>query len=126
MKGPQQFILYAGIGLFGTAGHYAMLVFLVQLLEVSPIIATTVGFVIGATINYLLNYHITFSSKKRHGEAFTRFFLVALAGAIINLLIMMAGMKLLHVHYLMIQIFATAMVLLFNFLLNRRWTFADN
>ena len=123
---PQQLVLYAGIGVIGTAGHYAMLILLVQLLYVSPVIATTIGFVTGATINYVLNYHITFSSSKRHGEAFAKFFLVASAGAVINSLIMLAGMKLLDVHYLIIQLFATGIVLLLNFLLNRHWTFAEN
>ena len=52
----QQLISFAGIGVVGTAGHYVTLVFLVQLMYFPPVIATTIGFVVGAIINYVLNY----------------------------------------------------------------------
>lgn len=121
----QQFISFASIGLIGTAGHYAMLVSLVQFVHLSPVIATTIGFVVGALINYVLNYHITFNSRKPHRETLTKFLLVAIAGAMLNTLIMMLGVSLLDLHYLIIQLFATGVVLLFNFLANRCWTFTE-
>ena len=125
MKTSQQFFLYAGIGAIGTVGHYATLIFLVQVLHTNPVFATTIGFIIGALINYLLNYRITFNSNKRHREALTKFFSVAGLGAIINGLIMSAGINMVDTHYLVIQVIATCIVLALNFMANKYWTFAD-
>ncbi len=126
MKTSQQFIIYAGIGAFGTIGHYATLVLLVQAIHTEPVFATTTGFIVGALINYVLNYRITFNSNKRHHEALTKFLVVASLGAVINAAIMSAGINMFDVHYLVIQVIATCFVLVLNFTANKYWTFADN
>ena len=124
MKLSQQFILFTAVGGIGTAAHYAVLILLVQVVDLYPVVATTIGFVVGAIVNYVLNYCLTFSSSKRHTEALPKFLLVAFSGAVINTLIMMAGLNLFDIHYLIIQLVATGLVLLFNFMANRYWTFA--
>ena len=126
MKTSQQFIIYAGIGAIGTIGHYATLILLVQAIHTNPVIATTIGFIVGALINYVLNYRITFNSNKRHRETLTKFFSVATLGAIINAAIMSAGITMFDIHYLLIQVVATCIVLVLNFIANKYWTFADN
>jgi putative flippase GtrA len=50
--------------------------------------------------------------------------LVATIGAAINAAIMYAGVSLLEFHYLLAQIIATGIVLGWNFLLNKTWTFS--
>ena len=119
----KQFILFSGIGIIGTAGHYLTLVLLVEMARLDPAVATTVGFIVGACINYILNYHITFRSNKRHAEALSKFLLIALVGAILNYSIMYIGINFSSVHYLIIQVIATGCVLLWNFALNKLWTF---
>lgn len=126
MKTSQQFILFTGIGAIGTTGHYAILILLVQALHADPVIATTIGFTVGALINYLLNYRITFNSNKQHSEALMKFLSVAALGALINGLIMTAGINISDLHYLVIQVIATSIVLVFNFTANKYWTFANN
>ncbi len=125
MKTLQQFFIYAGIGAIGTVGHYATLILLVQAIHTDPVFATTIGFVIGALINYVLNYRITFNSNKRHREALTKFLAVASLGAVINAAIMTAGLNMVDAHYLIIQVIATCIVLILNFITNKYWTFAD-
>ena len=125
MKTSQQLIIYTGIGAIGTTGHYVTLILLVQVIHTNPVIATTIGFVIGALINYALNYRLTFNSNKRHREALTKFFSVASLGAVINTAIMTVGINLLALHYLVIQVIATCFVLTLNFTANKYWTFAD-
>ena len=125
MKTSKQFFIYAGIGAIGTAGHYATLILLVQVSHTNPVFASTIGFIVGALINYVLNYHITFNSNKRHREALTKFFSIASLGAVINATIMTAGIDLFDIHYLIIQVAATCIVLVLNFTANKYWTFAD-
>lgn len=125
MKTSRQFLIFAGVGAVGTAAHYSVLILLVQALRTDPVIATTFGFIVGAAINYLLNYRVTFNSDKKHREALIRFFTVAVAGSVINGWIMSAGIDSLDLHYLVAQLVATGIVLLFNYIANRYWTFAD-
>ena len=125
MKISQQFFIYTGIGAIGTIGHYATLVLLVQLIHTDPVFATTIGFIIGALINYILNYRITFNSDKQHRETLTKFLIVACLGAVINAAIMTAGLAMFDLHYLIIQVIATCLVLALNFTANKYWTFAN-
>ena len=124
MKSSRQFLLFSAIGAIGTGGHYACLIILVQCQLASPVVATTLGFAVGAAINYILNYRITFDSDKQHREALTKFLIVAAAGAVLNAGIMSAGLKIVDIHYLLIQLLATGIVLILNFSANKYWTFA--
>lgn len=121
-----QFLLFAGLGVIGTLGHYTTLIVLVQFWAVDPVFASSFGFVIGAIINYILNYHFTFQSNKRHTEALTKFLIVATIGAGINGSIMYVGVENTSINYLVVQIFATGVVLLWNFVVNKLWTFAHH
>ena len=120
----RQFVIFSMMGAIGTSGHYLTLIFLVELWEVEAAIATTAGFIVGAFINYILNYHITFKSNKSHREALVKFLLIAAIGAVINTLIMYLGTSSLQYHYLLVQVIATLIVLLWNFSINKIWVFA--
>lgn len=122
----RQFIYFAGIGVIGTGGHYLTLILLVELLAINPGLATTAGFLVGALINYILNYRFTFRSSKRHSEALSKFLLVAAVGAVLNYAIMQGGLTYTSLHYLLIQVVATGVVLLWNFIVNKRWTFSES
>ena len=116
--------MFAGLGVIGTLGHYTVLVVLVQFWAVDPVFASSLGFVVGAVINYILNYHFTFQSRKRHSETLTKFLIVAIIGAGINGFIMYIGVENTRINYMIIQLFATLVVLLWNFIVNSLWTFA--
>ncbi len=121
----KQFMCFAAIGAVGTAAHYAILLALVHRLAADPVAASIGGFVAGAFVNYVANYHVTFQSKKRHEEAIIKFFSVALLGLILNTLIMAFATNLVGLHYLISQVLATGMVLVWNFAGNRFWTFRE-
>ena len=86
-------------------------------------LASTAGAVLGALINYTLNYHFTFASQKDHRESLSKFAVVALVGLGLNSLFMWAGVHLLGWHYLPAQIVTTGLVMLWSFAGNRWWTF---
>jgi putative flippase GtrA len=90
------------------------------------VVASSFGFIVGAVINYILNYQFTFQSDKRHSEAITKFFIVATIGAGINGFIMYIGVENTNINYMLVQIFATGIVLLWNFIVNKLWTFAHH
>lgn len=119
----KQFFSFAAVGLFGTAAHYSALIALVQLAHADPVLSSAIGFVVGALVNYGLNYRLTFRSNKLHRDSMPKFFLVALFGLGFNTAIMHLVTDLWKLHYLVGQVMATGGVLLWNFSVNRCWTF---
>lgn len=121
----KQFFLFATIGAVGTAGHFLTLILLVELAGLSAVWATTAGFIVGALINYALNYHFTFRSDKAHSETMLKFFIVATVGAVLNVMIIFVGVDVLKLFYLFAQVIASSVVLLWTFTANKLWTFAE-
>jgi putative flippase GtrA len=117
-----QFARFCLVGSVGTAVHYSALVAIVHLLGM-PMIGSIVGFVLGAMVNYVLNYRYTFKSVQRYPVTLAKFFTTACAGLVLNTLVMGLLTGLLGVHYFVSQLLATAGVVLWNFTVNLRWTF---
>lgn len=120
--GPQ-FLRYAGAGIIGTAVQYSILVALVQIFGTSAVLASTLGAVVGAFVNYRLNHRFTFASDKTHVQALPRFVLVALAGIALNAIVVGAMLAFVTSQYLIAQVAATVAVLIGGYLANRTWTF---
>lgn len=117
----RQLFRFLLVGGGATALHYAIYLVLL-LLGVSPVPASSVGFVISASFNYQLNRRYTFGSSRRHAEALPRFIATAAGGLALNAAIL-AGLTQLGLHPVPAQFGATMATLAWNFLLNRLWTF---
>jgi putative flippase GtrA len=117
--------VFTGVGAIGTALHFLVLVALVDALGADPVISSALGFLVGAVANYLLNYKVTFRSGKSHSEAAAKFAIVAAIGLGLNTSVMAVFVGWMHLHYLVSQVLATGLVLLWNFTANRQWTFLD-
>jgi len=119
----RQFAKFTGVGFMSAIGHYGLLIALVQLAAVQPVPASAAGALLGAWINYSLNYRYTFRSTRRHRESVLRFGIVAAIGLVLNTLFMWIGVDVIGVHYLLSQIVTTGLVLIWSFAGNRFWTF---
>lgn len=118
-----QFILYALMGACGTLVHYALMIGLIETGASGIVTATSIGAVAGAAVNYFLNFRFTFAVPIDHRASAPKFACIALSGFLLNALLM----QLLAVHfalpYLFAQIVTTALVLVFGYIANARWTF---
>lgn len=115
-------VRFIAVGGVATAIQYAILILLVRGLAMAPTLASSIGFVLSAVANYLLNYRFTFQSNRPHGPAAAKFGLLAGAGLLINAVIMHLTTGL-GLHYLIAQCCATGVVLFWNFVGNTMWTF---
>ncbi|MDQ7015686.1 MAG: GtrA family protein [Gammaproteobacteria bacterium] len=111
-------------GLIATAAHYLVLIILVQWLLLNAPTASSIGALLGAVTNYLLNYHYTFQSNKTHRQTLPRFSGIVLLGMALNYGILLLTVELWQWHYLLAQLLATGLVFINNYWLNRIWTFA--
>ncbi|MBS1198668.1 MAG: GtrA family protein [Proteobacteria bacterium] len=121
----RQFIRFAGVGCMSAIGHYGLLILLVQVVHTDAVLASAAGALLGAVINYLLNYHFTFQSSKKHHESIAKFVVVAAVGLGLNTLFMWIMVSLLGLHYLLSQVVTTGLVLIWSFVGNRFWTFHE-
>jgi putative flippase GtrA len=116
---------FASVGALCTTLHYVVLFALVQGAYVDPVPATVLGYSISTLISYTLNRALTFSSARSHAHALPRFVGVAMVGLGLNALCMWVLASRLDFHYFVAQLFATVLVLCWNYLLNRFWTFGE-
>ena len=117
-----RFTRFALVGVIATGIQYLILSVLVHWALSAPVLASSIGFVVSALANYLLNYHYTFRSSQRHGPALIKFIALAGIGLILNSVIM-HSLTVAGLYYLIAQVCATVCVLLWNFTGNTLWTF---
>ncbi|MCB2090955.1 MAG: GtrA family protein [Alphaproteobacteria bacterium] len=108
--------------MLSTALHYTVLVIAVELISLSPVKGTMIGYTCGAILNYLLNLRFTFRSDAKHRKAVPKFIIMVAAGFIINTSIMY---MLDFIPYLLRQIIATTVVFIWNFIVGKFWTFLN-
>lgn len=119
----RQFVTFAGVGAIATALHYMVLVTCASGFALDPVLSATLGYLAGAVISYWINYTVTFRSTRRHRDAIVRFGAVAVVGLIINTATVNFGISELSLHYFLAQVLATLIVLIWNFIANKIWTF---
>ena len=120
-----KFLRFASVGVAGTIAHYAVLVAIVEALNGRAIVGSSFGFLVGAAVNYVLNYHYTFRSNKEHKETMPKFYLIASIGFVVNGLIVYLFAHIGGANYLFAQVVATAIVLVWGFAANHLWTFVE-
>lgn len=120
-----QFIRFGLVGIISTLTHMGTLIFLVELLEFNPIIASTVGFILAVIISYFLNYRFTFRVHGGHFHHFPRYAVVCIVGFSLNTGIMFLTVNILKWWYVAGQICTLLVVPVSNFTLNKFWTFKD-
>jgi putative flippase GtrA len=121
----RQFTLFTLVGVVGTLAHYLLLVILVDDFAITPVLASMAGALLGSLVNYALNYRFNFASTLLHKDAMPKFLAVAGIGLCLNAVFMWITVDGLGFHYLLGQVFATVLVLVWNFVGNRVWTFGE-
>ena len=119
----KQFFAFSFVGGIAASIHFTVLIFSVQVLNLSPVFGSIAGFLISVIFNYLLNYHFTFKSQNSHKESSIKFCIISLTGLILNTILMIFFIKFLH--YIVSQIVVASIVLIWNFICNRYWTFKE-
>ena len=121
----RQVSAFAGVGLVAAVVHYGALVLLVEAGGVGAVPAALVGYVLGGIVSYVLNRRYAFMSERPHREATWRFAVVMASGFLLTWAFMGLLNGKLGVPYLLAQLVTTLVVMVWNFIANRAWTFAE-
>jgi putative flippase GtrA len=117
------FARFLMIGAAGTALHFAVLAVGVKWVRLDAVSASQCGALAGAWLNYILNRRFNYASSASHSATLPRFASVAASGFVLNGLLMALFVVHWELDVFLGQCFSTALVLLWNFLLNHYWTF---
>ena len=118
-----RFIKFVGVGGVATGIHYLILMALVELHLTSAVVATTLGYLVSSLFNYGANYYLTFNSQAKHMTAAVRFYIVAGIGLVLNSAIVYLLNDVANAHYLLAQVVATLLVMCWNYIAHKNWTY---
>jgi putative flippase GtrA len=118
----RQLMRFAMVGVIGTAAHYGILLVAVELLRLSPVIGAGAGFFTGLIASYVLNRAWTFDRRPEFKRGLVTYSIVCIIGFGINVSIVALAVAL-GVHYMIGQVIATPIAMLWNFLGSRMIVF---
>lgn len=117
------FIRYIIAGGIAAGVHFLVLIFLVELFNSYPPVASAIGFIIACMVNYTLQYHWTFKTQGSHKVMMTRYTLVTSLTFCVNLGIFWMLYELIGLQYIVSQFISTGVVTIINYLINKHYTF---
>ena len=135
-KSVRQFVKFAIVGAVNTlvdwAVYYPVRILLVSWLPNVSVknvrqIAKAISFIVSALSNYVMNRKWTFrSTEKKVASEAGKFMIVALGGLVINQVFFYLVTNSLRWRDIFGLIIATAAATLWNFFINRNWTFKNS
>lgn len=124
IKNFRPFIKYCIVGTIGTLIDVGTLFVLVEYFEFPVILATVFSFILAVSNNFIFNQKWTFRSpSKNYRKMFIKFFIVGLVGLGLTVVCMYFFVHILDIWYILAKIFTSGIVLFWNFLGNKLWTF---
>ncbi len=126
----EQILKFGVVGFAAFGIDYGVLMLLSQLLRVDPVIAAAISFCVSLLFNYLASMRFVFKRRDdiSRSREFITFLVLSGIGLLINEAIMWAGVALLGNSALMVtitKVFATAVVMVWNFWSRKRWLEAE-
>lgn len=109
---------------FGVVGgiafiiDYICLIISKEIFELSVLLSAAIAFIISVIFNYILSIKWVFNVNKEIDQKknFIIFIVLSIIGLILTEIIMWFGTDIIKISYLIVKIFATAIVMVFNFI----------
>ena len=105
------------VGIIAFFIDYGLLAFCTEILHINYLVSATIGFTVSVVFNYVASMRYVFKHKEdmSRRREFVIFVVLSVIGLIINNALMWLGVEVLHVHYLIVKLFATAVVMVWTF-----------
>ena len=97
---------------------YAILILCKEVFHFPILVSSAIAFSISVIFNYILSIIWVFEvdKEKNQKKNFVIFLLLSIVGLILTEIIMYVGTDIGNIHYLIVKIIATAIVMIFNFI----------
>lgn len=119
-----QFMKFGVVGFIAFIIDYGLLAFCTEILHFNYLVSATIGFTVSVVFNYFASMRYVFTHKEdmSRRREFVIFVVLSIIGLLLNNAILWAGVEIprwpgwLEEHsYLIVKIFATAVVMVWNF-----------
>ena len=111
-----QIIRFGLVGVVATVIDFGVLVLLKERMNVNVLLASAASFSVSVIANYILSMLFVFqSTQKNKVKEFLVFVALSVGGLLINQLVMWIGTEFLSAYYLLVKVFATIFVPVYNF-----------
>ena len=119
----QQFVKFGIVGAIAFVIDFGTMVALTELFGVHYLVSATIGFIVSVIFNYLASMRYVFQHRDEldRTREFLIFLILTVVGLGINNTIMMVGVDGLALNYMLVKIFATAVVMVWNFVTRRKF-----
>ena len=112
-----QIIKFGIVGVIAALVDFGTLIALKELLNVEVLVASAISFCVSVAVNYALSMAFVFKSKNENKvKEFILFLVLSAGGLCINQLVLWIGVNFLSVYYLIVKVFATLVVPVYNFI----------
>lgn len=113
----EQIMKFGVVGVIAFVIDFGVMVFLTEVFGIDPVISATVSFIISVIFNYAASMRYVFSHREGMSRMreFVIFVVLSAIGLGINDLLIWAGTDLASFDYRLVKIFATAVVMVWNF-----------
>ena len=119
-----KFIKFCAVGFSGMILDFGTTWILKEKFKINKYISNSIGFILAATSNYMLNRYWTFHSEnKQVATEYLSFMLIALTGLGINNFVIFLLHDKLKLNFYVAKIFAVGVVTVWNFSMNYLFTF---
>jgi putative flippase GtrA len=119
----QKLFRFSVVGIATALLQVALLYVGVELAGTGPTLTSSVAFVIVVIFNYLMHYSWTFDETAPHTQTLARYLFMISCGLLINTAVMHVGVNYLGINYMLVQVVAFLMVILWNFSVALLWVF---
>jgi len=116
-------ILYGIIGMFSAAIDFAVYSFLVSICDINYLVSNCISVLAGITTSFYLNRKYNFKVKDHVRRRFLVFLAVGLSGLVLSDLILYFCIDLMQMDRLVSKLLSIVLVVFFQFLANRYFTF---
>ncbi|GAA3364132.1 GtrA family protein [Saccharopolyspora gregorii] len=116
-------VLYGIIGVSGVTLDYLVFLLLFNTCGLHEQLANAISTSVGIANNFALNAWLNFRTRDRLLVRFARFYSVGLAGMAVTFLLLHLGSGLLGVTPNLVKAAAIPLVVLLQYLINKRWSF---
>ncbi|WXG58007.1 MAG: GtrA family protein [Candidatus Sedimenticola sp. (ex Thyasira tokunagai)] len=111
------------VGILATGVHGLALYMFVEWVSLLPVIANSCAFLIAVVVSYVGHYRWTFNVTTAHVGTFTKFFILASSGFLLNALIMEVTTNIAGLHYFIGFAIIVLTVPAATFVVGRFWVF---
>lgn len=111
-----QILKFGVVGGIAFVIDYGILFLLAKVIGLNELLSAAISFIISLTFNYFLSTKWVFEAKKQTSKEVIIFVLLSVVGLGINEVLIYLGTKKLGIDVMIVKLFATAIVMVYNFI----------